>query len=196
MNTLGERIRILRGSISQSLFSQKFGITQNTLSRYERDQRTPDAQFLADICTKMDVSADWLLTGRGEAHTSSAPTSTDLDDRQPSQAHAKCEGPLGSAFDAASLSRELERERAERREATATVLKLYQEKEGLLREKEALLRENAELKIQLARLESVGSAPSPKRSEPTALGVVLVDDPLQHTSPASRSRARQVEAGR
>lgn len=41
------------------------GVAQNTLGRYERGERTPDAEFLLVLRTKLGVSAEWLLTGEG-----------------------------------------------------------------------------------------------------------------------------------
>ena len=153
--------------------------------------------WIPRAATLFNVTTDWLFFGREPMRPSS--TSSQLSQEETPQEervrHPKSEGstPAEPCPRCAVLEADLRTEREERREATATVLKLYQEKEGLLREKEALLRENADLKVQLARLESANSAPSPKRSEPSTLGVVLVDEPLQHAASGSHTRAREIE---
>lgn len=65
MNTLGKRIKEARGKITQQSLSSQIGIAQNSLSRYERDEKTPDANFLALFCKKLNISPYWLLFGRG-----------------------------------------------------------------------------------------------------------------------------------
>lgn len=64
--TIGDRIALVRGSMSQSAFAKKLGVVhKNTIGNYERGDRTPDAQFLAAL-VKMGINANWLLTGEGE----------------------------------------------------------------------------------------------------------------------------------
>ncbi len=65
MDTLAKRILHLRGGKSQTEFSSLLGVAQNTLGRYERGERVPDAEFLLTLVCKLDVSAEWLLTGEG-----------------------------------------------------------------------------------------------------------------------------------
>ena len=65
--TLGEKINhaMRAKKITQTKLAEKTYITQTTISRYIKDQRTPDAIALKAICEALDVSADWLL-GLGE----------------------------------------------------------------------------------------------------------------------------------
>lgn len=65
MDTLAKRILSLRGNKSQTEFSSLLGVAQNTLGRYERGERTPDADFLLALRQKLGVSAEWLLAGEG-----------------------------------------------------------------------------------------------------------------------------------
>lgn len=60
---VGARIKEVRGSEDQGEFAATVGVSPGTLGRYERGERLPDAEFLAAIALKRDVSADWLLTG-------------------------------------------------------------------------------------------------------------------------------------
>jgi hypothetical protein len=45
------------------------GVSLKTVQRYELDKTAVDAAFLQAICEKYpDISAAWLLTGKGEMH--------------------------------------------------------------------------------------------------------------------------------
>lgn len=148
MEALGDRIKAIRGNISQTVFSEKLGITQNTLSRYERNQRLPDAQLIAELCNSFNISADWILTGRGAMHTGGSTGDSEKSPEPASQiACPRC----------AQLEKELEAERSERRELAAENRILY-------KEKEELLRENGELKAAVARLEERKNAMSVEAS--------------------------------
>ena len=130
METLGDRIKIIRGETSQTQFSSSLGITQTKLSRYERNTTPPEIDFLVRLSRQYAVSLDWLLLGNG-CTESSRPS--DGDD--------------------ANIQSELATERTERRELAAENRKLYREKEALYKEREALLREIGELREKVARLE-------------------------------------------
>lgn len=56
-----ERIRELRGDMTQGQFAEKIGVSRPTIGLYESGARIPDAEVLRDISEKCDVSADWLL---------------------------------------------------------------------------------------------------------------------------------------
>ncbi len=62
---VGERIRMVRGQVTQTDFAKKIGVKkQNYISRYERG-RIPSPDLLVRIADLGKVSVDWLLTGRG-----------------------------------------------------------------------------------------------------------------------------------
>lgn len=67
MDSLGKRIRQLRGPRSQVAYAAQLGISKGALGSYERDANSPNAQVLSAICLQGGVSADWLLLGREEA---------------------------------------------------------------------------------------------------------------------------------
>lgn len=64
--SLGERIAKIRGGLSQQEFADRLGVSRNTLVRYEKDQRVPDATFLKRIVDDFGVAPGWLLMGAGE----------------------------------------------------------------------------------------------------------------------------------
>lgn len=58
---LAERLRELRGSLSQCDFARKIGVKQTSYSSWERGVKDPAAQTVAQISSTFGVSADWLL---------------------------------------------------------------------------------------------------------------------------------------
>lgn len=58
---LPERLRALRGTMSQSDFATKIGVKQTSYSSWERGIKDPAAQTVAQIANTFGVSADWLL---------------------------------------------------------------------------------------------------------------------------------------
>lgn len=61
--TLGQRIRELRGSRSRKTYARVLGISVPTLKRYESDERTPDADFLRALCEEAHIGPGWILWG-------------------------------------------------------------------------------------------------------------------------------------
>ncbi len=68
MNKLGERIKQLRESLvlSQAEFAGKLGVCRTTIQNWERGDIPPPANYIAHLCAKQNVCANWLLLGVGE----------------------------------------------------------------------------------------------------------------------------------
>jgi len=61
-NTFASRIRKLRdGKMNQGEFADSVGVSRGAMSYYEQELRTPDIGVLRAICTKYNISADYLL---------------------------------------------------------------------------------------------------------------------------------------
>ena len=60
---LGSKIYLLRSNtnMNQTEFADKIGVTQSTLSSYEKGNATPSLDVLISIATNFNVSTDWLL---------------------------------------------------------------------------------------------------------------------------------------
>lgn len=69
MDSLGKRIRQLRGSRSQSAYAAQLGISKGALGCYERNTSYPDARVLSAICLLEGVSGDWILFGKESIQT-------------------------------------------------------------------------------------------------------------------------------
>lgn len=62
---IGSRLAHIRGPLSQAAFAEKLGVHKNSLGNYERENRTPDAGFLAKLIAN-GYDCNWLLTGIGD----------------------------------------------------------------------------------------------------------------------------------
>lgn len=71
--TIGERIKMVRGSMKLIDFAELIGIGKSSLSRYENNQGSPDAVFITALYKKCGVEPLWLLTGNGEIGTKLTP---------------------------------------------------------------------------------------------------------------------------
>lgn len=72
MKTLGKRLRQARDNtgLSQIDAAKKLGISNGTLSGYERDYRDPDTNILHRMAELYDVSVDWLIGKAGKSSES------------------------------------------------------------------------------------------------------------------------------
>lgn len=52
--------------MTQTEFANRIGSMQNTITRYETNNRNPSASVIALICKEFDVREEWLRTGEGE----------------------------------------------------------------------------------------------------------------------------------
>ncbi len=66
MATIPERLRHLRGRMSQTDFAKKTGISRRSLLNYEQGLRIPNSLAVEKICAQTGVSSDWLLFGKDD----------------------------------------------------------------------------------------------------------------------------------
>lgn len=64
---LNDRIRLIRlkEGLKQEDFAKKLNVNLDTISRYEKAYRTPDAVFLNKLISEFGCNAGWLTSGRG-----------------------------------------------------------------------------------------------------------------------------------
>ena len=62
--TLGERLKLVRGTTSQKAFAAELGIHENSVSNAERRHRATQDHLLR-IAEVRGINLHWLLTGRG-----------------------------------------------------------------------------------------------------------------------------------
>ena len=58
---LAQRLRELRGKRTQQQMAEQMGVTQASYAQWETDRRHKNLDNFAEICRRLNVSADWLL---------------------------------------------------------------------------------------------------------------------------------------
>lgn len=53
-------------NLTQAVFAEKIGSTQNVVANYEIGRRNPSASVINNICKTFGVNEAWLRTGEGE----------------------------------------------------------------------------------------------------------------------------------
>ena len=61
MSTFGERLESLRNGRTQKIFARDIGLPLNSYTNWVRGVREPSMSAIIALCTRLDVSADWLL---------------------------------------------------------------------------------------------------------------------------------------
>jgi transcriptional regulator with XRE-family HTH domain len=62
--TLGERLKLVRGTISQKAFAAELAIHENTVSNAERRNAATQG-YLLKLAEARNINLHWLLTGHG-----------------------------------------------------------------------------------------------------------------------------------
>ncbi len=136
-----ERLKIIRGDLTQAEFAAKLGIHKNTLGRYERGESEPDFSVCVNICSIFGVSPNWLLLGAGPVRESDVREQAFQPEMPAAIPRMQDMCPR-----CARLETKLESLDKDFREVIA-------ENRQLHREKEEILRENGVLREKIARLE-------------------------------------------
>jgi DNA-binding transcriptional regulator YiaG len=66
LQAIGQRIRELRGQVTQEKFAALLRISQAQLSKYELGQSAPPLGVLAKLATSFGKTVDWILTGHSD----------------------------------------------------------------------------------------------------------------------------------
>jgi len=64
-NLIGSRLKEIRGALSQAAFASYLNVSQGTVGRYERDLRSPDADYILLLKKHFDINPNWLISGEG-----------------------------------------------------------------------------------------------------------------------------------
>ena len=79
--TLGEKLRMVRGSMTQTELAEVLDIPQGYISRYEKGVVKPSIYYVYGLAKHFNVSLDWLLANKGEMYQ--APTKKKKDTMDP-----------------------------------------------------------------------------------------------------------------
>ncbi|MDF2571978.1 MAG: helix-turn-helix protein [Sporomusa sp.] len=69
METLGEKIKLLRDKLTQEELASLLSVDRSTLASWEVNRREPDIATLCRIATFFQVSVDWLINHKIEQVT-------------------------------------------------------------------------------------------------------------------------------
>lgn len=146
MSTIGTRLKLLRGGQSLEIFSNKLGIHRVTLSRFEKNERIPDAIFIQAVVEQTGVCSEWLIMGTEPMYKSSGENLYQDRDLKPCEFSQSAENidttPRDDLYhDRGTASNELLPHYLKALEATA----------ALQRELTDSIRENADLRVELER---------------------------------------------
>lgn len=130
-----DRLKIIRGTMTQNEFADSIGVHKNSLGRYERGDSEPDLRVAITICTKFGISPEWLMFGTGPMCPSDAASNPQQTIEQPS-VPTKAAGPCP---------------RCERMEVKLEKVEL--QRDELAQENRQLWKENGELRERCATLE-------------------------------------------
>ena len=61
MSTFRERLESLRNGRTQKIFAREIGLPLNSYTNWVRGVREPSMSAIIALCTRLGVSADWLL---------------------------------------------------------------------------------------------------------------------------------------
>lgn len=67
--SIADRLRQARGRMTQGEVAKVLGIHTNTIGKYERGERSPDANYLISFCLEFNLNPNWLLFGIEPIHT-------------------------------------------------------------------------------------------------------------------------------
>lgn len=127
----GDRLFEIRGRRSRVTFARQYGIHEQSLIRYEKNQRIPDNNFIRKILDGEGVSEEWLINGQGPKYISQPPTVGDCGENKKLQPTEINKIKEYSASDVGGCETDLIR---------------------TLHENAALLRENGDLRVEVERL--------------------------------------------
>ena len=77
--SLGERLKLARGKLTQWAAGDAVGLRNTTISRYERGKIPRPLKYLVYLCRKNRVSPTWLLLDKGPERLADALRPTPLD---------------------------------------------------------------------------------------------------------------------
>ncbi len=77
--SLGKRLKLARGRLTQLAAADAVGLRNTTISRYEQGKIPRPLKYLVFLCRKNRVNPTWLLLGKGPESLTNALRPTPLD---------------------------------------------------------------------------------------------------------------------
>jgi len=64
----GERVKVIRGSLSQEDFGYLFGVQKSTVHAWECNEIMPGEGIIKSFFMLFNANINWLLSGKGEPY--------------------------------------------------------------------------------------------------------------------------------
>lgn len=64
--------------MSVAKLAERIDVPARTITAYERGERQPSMEFLAHMCTILNLNANWFVTGKGEMFNKETPCFNEL----------------------------------------------------------------------------------------------------------------------
>ncbi len=77
--SLGKRLKLARGKLTQLAAADAVGLRNTTISRYEQGKIPRPLKYLVFLCRKNRINPTWLLLGKGPESLTDALKPTPLD---------------------------------------------------------------------------------------------------------------------
>ena len=70
--SLSEKLRMIRGSMTQTEMAELMGVPQGYISRYEKGVVSPSIYYVYNLGKHFNVSLDWLLADEGDMYVTTS----------------------------------------------------------------------------------------------------------------------------
>ena len=138
-----DRLKIVRGTLSQTEFAKRIGSSQSTVSGCEKGKQRPDSELIKKICNEFSVNPIWLLFGTGSVHMKEVTVQTgDTSPVLPASSPAQ---PIENITSKKTKTGDMSPVWEVQRELTDALKKRAEAQERIVE----LTQENAELRLQL-----------------------------------------------
>ncbi len=147
-NSFASRLRLLREKESRENFAKKLGLSPRALVNYENGTRVPKSNLVSQICARLGININWLLTGKGPMYeTSEGATANKAGDTSPVLPASSPAQPIENITSEKTKTGDMSPVWEVQRELTDALKKRAEAQERIVE----LTQENAELRLQLER---------------------------------------------
>lgn len=143
MTGQGDRVKFIRGALTQKEFAKRLGITAQAVINYERYGRVPSKAVLNKILNVYSINPEWLLTGEGEMYAE-VPEGVSVD--------IETANALAVLKDKNQQPPDFTGSRSTETANALAVLRLTEQNLVLQRELLEVTRQNGDLRVQVERL--------------------------------------------
>jgi len=79
--TIGARVRLIRGPLTQSELAETLGVQRNSVQIWENERSSPSTGVCLRFYEKLGVNINWLLSGEGNSYVDGDQQSIGLEEK-------------------------------------------------------------------------------------------------------------------